>query len=74
MNLLARIGVIDCFDNSLNASRRGCNNPMKETLLGPNRLWNKPITLRSNKVKNATESNNNRQCNNQHKRSIKEYY
>lgn len=28
---------------------------MKDTLLGPTRLWNKPITLRSKRVKKATE-------------------
>ena len=62
-----------CLDNSLNASRRGWRSPMKETLLGPKRLWNSPITFRSNRVKKATESSKSRQCKSQHKTSIKEY-
>lgn len=32
----------------------GCNNPIKEGLLGPIRLWEYPKILRSNKVIKAT--------------------
>ncbi len=38
---------------------------MKETLLGPTRKWNNPMTLRSKSVKNATDSNKSKQWINQ---------
>jgi len=47
--------------------------PTKETLLGPKRKWNNPITFRSNKVKKATEARIRRHCNNHIKNNIKEY-
>ena len=73
INLLECRGVRDCLVRSLKASRRGCKTPIKETLLGPIRIWNRPITLRSNKVKKATESKTKRTCRIQEtKRSIKE--
>ena len=46
---------------------------MKDTLLGPKRLWNKPIALRSKSVKNATVNKINRQWINQVSNIIKEY-
>jgi len=45
---------------------------MKETLLGPRRLWKRPITLRSKRVKKATERRTNRQCTSQEINIIKE--
>ncbi len=54
MILFELIGEIFCFKKNLNASNKGCRNPIKETLLGPKRLWKSPIVLRSNKVKKAT--------------------
>jgi hypothetical protein len=73
VNLLARKGIIFCLVSSLNASSKGCTNPTKETLLGPTRLWNKPITFRSNKVKKATERRISRQCSSQQMKTIREY-
>ena len=40
--------------NNLTASAIGCNNPRKDTLLGPFRSWVNPKILRSKRVKNAT--------------------
>lgn len=53
--MLERKGVIVCFVKSLKASNNGWSKPIKDTLFGPIRLWNKPITLRSKRVKKATE-------------------
>lgn len=35
VNLLLRRGYRSCFDSNLNASNKGCNSPMNDTLLGP---------------------------------------
>lgn len=63
--LLEWSGVKTCLVKSLKASNKGCNNPTKETLLGPNRLWNNPITFRSNKVKKATDNKISKHCTSQ---------
>jgi len=68
--LLACKGVKDCFVRSLKASNKGCNKPDKETLLGPKRLWKKPIIFRSNKVKKATDRKIKRHWINQDKKII----
>jgi hypothetical protein len=60
-NLLARKGTKFCLDKSLKASKRGWTSPIKETLFGPVRKWNKPITFRSKRVKNATERSKSKQ-------------
>lgn len=73
-NLLARNGVNGCLVKSLKASKRGCKSPIKDTLLGPNRRWNKPMTLRSNNVKKATESKIRRHWINQVRKSISKEY
>lgn len=39
------------------ASLKGWKIPINPNLLGPLRIWIKPKTLRSNKVKNATLNN-----------------
>lgn len=62
-----------CFIISLKASNKGWTKPMKETLLGPKRIWKDPMTFRSNKVKKATDKRIRRQWINQHKKEIKEY-
>lgn len=54
-------GKIFCFKKNLKASNKVCTNPIKEILFGPTRLWNKLIILRSNKIKNATDKNINKQ-------------
>ena len=41
------------FKNSFTASAIGCNNPAKEGLLGPSRLWEYPKIFRSKRVINA---------------------
>lgn len=61
LNLLARRGTKFCLDSNLKASNKGWTIPINETLFGPKRIWNKPMTLRSNKVKKATESKIKRQ-------------
>jgi len=66
-NTLEWRGVIVCFVSSLKASKRGCKRPAKETLLGPTRLWKRPITLRSKRVKNATERRISKHCKTQDK-------
>ena len=60
--MLACRGTRNCFVNSLKASNKGWTNPIKDTLFGPKRLWNKAITFRSNKVKKATESKIKIEC------------
>ena len=47
-------GKLFCFENNLIASLNGCIIPINPFLLGPNRNWDSPSTLRSNKVTNAT--------------------
>lgn len=74
MSLLERRGTMLCLVKSLKASRSGCKTPAKLTLLGPKRLWNKPITLRSKRVKKATVKRVRRHCKSQETWSIKEYY
>lgn len=74
VSLLERKGTRFCFVNNLKASSKGWTKPIKETLLGPKRLWNSPITLRSNKVKKATESKINKHWTNQQTRIIREYF
>lgn len=69
-NLLERSGVYVCLLNNLKASNKGCNNPTKETLLGPKRMWNKPITLRSNNVKKATDNKTNKIWSSQENKNI----
>ena len=75
-SLLDCKGVIICLDKSLKASKRGCKRPIKETLLGPTRIWKRPITLRSKRVKKATDKNTKRQWTNQDRTIliIKEYF
>lgn len=60
ISLLEWRGVRDCFVKSLKASNKGWTRPIKETLLGPKRIWKRPITLRSNKVKKATDKSTRR--------------
>lgn len=55
---------------SLKASRSGWMRPKKDTLLGPMRRWNNPITLRSKRVKKATDKRTSRQCKTQERISI----
>ena len=72
--MLAWVGSKDCFVKSFKASKRGCRSPIKEGLLGPKRIMNKPIILRSNKVKKATDSITKRHWRNQDKKSMNEGY
>lgn len=51
--MLAIDGFKFSFENSFNASAKGWGIPEILTLLGPFRICEYPITLRSNKVKNA---------------------
>ena len=57
----------------MKASKRGWIKPTNAVLLGPKRIWNNPMTLRSNKVKKATLKRINKQWINQHRKSTKEY-
>ena len=50
MVLFAGDGLTTCLDNSLKASNKGCSKPKNTVLFGPNRIWNDPMTLRSNRV------------------------
>ena len=70
---MERKGTMFCLDSNLKASSKGCSKPKKETLLGPKRLWNNPITFRSKRVKKATERSNKTQWTIQHKIITKEY-
>jgi len=45
-----------CFEKSFKASKRGCRIPINPGLLGPIRIMKRPITLRSKRVKKATDS------------------
>lgn len=56
MVLLEAKGDKFCLVNNLNASNKGCNKPIIETLFGPKRIWNNPITFRSKSVKKATDN------------------
>lgn len=51
---LSFLKVIEDLSNNFNTSLKGCPIPFSPTLVGPSRLWVKPMSLRSNKVKNAT--------------------
>lgn len=62
MKVLACRGTKNCLVKSLKASKRGWTRPIKETLLGPKRLWNNAITLRSNNVKKATDKRIKIEC------------
>ena len=73
-SLFACRGVKVCFVRSLKASSNGWIIPIIETLFGPNRLWNKPITLRSKRVKNATDKRISRQWMSQLRKIIKTKY
>ena len=72
VNLLACKGTMFCFVRSLKASRRGWTIPIMDTLLGPTRLWKRPITLRSKRVKKATDKRTKRQWTSQEMKIIKE--
>lgn len=73
VNLFERSGIKFCLDNNLKASNKGWRTPTKETLLGPKRLWNNPITFRSNRVKKAIDKTISKQWINQDKSITKEY-
>lgn len=56
-SVLELLGIIDSFKTSFNPSAKGCNNPKKPTTFGPFLLCIDAITLRSTKVKYATDIN-----------------
>lgn len=49
--------IMKGLDSNLRASAKGTSKPEKDGLLGPRRSIIYPKTLRSNKVKKATETN-----------------
>jgi len=59
------------FPKSFKASIKGCNKPKNLSFTGPNRIWNLPIILRSNKVKKATVSKISNKWRNINKKKIK---
>ena len=56
-NVLAFVGITVSFSNNFNPSAKGCNSPKNPTTLGPVLCCIAAITLRSAKVKYATEIN-----------------
>jgi hypothetical protein len=55
-NLFARFGIIISLTINFRASANGCNTPQNPVIFGPFRRWIEPITLRSARVKKATET------------------
>ena len=57
INVFALLGKIDSLTNNFKPSAKGCSKPQIPTTAGPRRRWIDASTLRSAKVKYATEIN-----------------